>query len=224
MIYNNMMQKNLLLLIVILLSLSFVSSQIIFKSGDPIDLKVACENNGTLCSSSAACNLTVIFNNGSIILKDGEMTNQGSFFNYTVGFSEVGTYRNTMNCLDQGLGGVSNFNYEITMTGDTKNWMIFTFLSLITLVALMFAFYSGNEYIMFSAAALLILTGIYGAIYGIGNAYNVYTLGVGLTLTSLGIFFFIISSLKAIAEISNEKDPIGGFGKGGNDEYDYFNS
>jgi hypothetical protein len=219
-ISNNMM-KQIMFVFVMLFLINFVNAaDMTFKANVPVDLKVACENNGTLCSNAALCNLTVISNNGSVIVKDGPMTNQRSFFNYTVNYAEVGLYRCTMNCLDQGLGGVSNFEYEITSTGDTRNWILFLFLGFISLAILSMAFFSGNEYVMFIGSAILVLTGVYGTIYGIGNLYNVYTRMVGLSLIGLGTFFLIVSSLRAIAEISG--DTIGGFGKGG-DEYDYFN-
>jgi len=213
----------LLCLMTIISVVQVVSAEMVFKANTPIDLKVSCENNGSLCSTSAACNLTIIFQNGSVILTQQDMTNSGAYFNYTVPFSEVGTYRATMNCFDKGLGGVSNFEYEVTPTGDTRNWILFLFLGMISLVVIVIAFLSGNEYIMFVGSALLIVTGVYGTIYGIGNVYNVYTRMVSLSLIGLGSLLFLVSSLKAISESSGE-DSVGGFGSGGGDEYDYFNN
>jgi hypothetical protein len=219
------MKKLLLFAIIsVMLMASMVSAatSAVYKIGDPVNLKVSCKNNGTICGSSVLCNLTVYYElNGNVLVQDGKMTYTYSYYNYTVPASnDIGTYKGTMYCIDTvtGMGGVTPFSYELTSTGDNKNWILFLILGLFSVILLVIGMYSGNEYIMFIAGASVILTGVYSLIYGVGNVFNMYTRTIGLICIGIGAFFMIIASIKAIAEASGEGDETGG------DDYDYYKS
>lgn len=217
----------LFLFVIVMSSPVIADAPLIFQSNQPYNVKIPCVNNGTYCSNSAVCNLTVIYQDGSTIIQNGIMNNQGTYFNYTVNvnLSQLGDYRGTMNCIDNGLGGIKTFSYSLTSTGDNSNWSFWLILAFFSLILVIIAMYSGNEYMMFIASGAILVTGIYSMIYGIMSIANVYTQSIALIIIAIGIFFLVISSLKAIAEASGEKDEmIGGFGPGGEDDYDYFKS
>jgi hypothetical protein len=207
------------------------STGLIFKANQPVELKIPCVYNGTYCSSSATCNLTIIYQgsidlpNGTTIVKDGIMTYNGPYWNYTVpDNTNLGVYKCSMNCMQNGLGGVKNFDYTLTSTGDNSNWSFWLILAFFSLILVTMAMYSGNEYIMFIASGATIVTGMYSMIYGVMSITNIYTQSISFVILGLGLFFLIISSLKAIADASQEGDSVGGWGPGGEDDYDYFKS
>jgi hypothetical protein len=204
---------------------SFVNAASIYKIGDPVNLKVSCKNNGTLCSNSAMCNLTIFYEpTGENIIKDVEMTNSYSYFNYTIPpRSEIGIYKGTMYCIDNGMGGMTPISYELTSTGDTRNWLIFLILGIFSVVLLIVGLYSGNEYVLFIAGGAITITGVYSVIYGVGNVMNVYTRILGLITIAIGLLFLIVSSLKAIAEVSGDGNDRDGIGSIGGNDYDYYN-
>ena len=225
-----MKQKIILLtlsLFLILIGLNFINAldnpqDLTYQVNQLVELKIPCINNGTYCSSLTTCNITIVYQDGSTVVQEGVMDNQGSYFNYTVNNnSRLGIYRCNMNCIDNGLGGVATFNYNLTSTGDQSNWSFWLILAIFSLVLIVIAIYSGNEYLMFMGSGATIITGMYSMIYGVMGIFNFYTQAIALVIIGLGLFFMIISSLKAIAETSGESDAIGGWGSGGED-YDYF--
>jgi len=220
-------------LIVLGLGLNFVIADTItplmFKSNQPVELKIPCIYNGTYCDSSATCNITIIYQggvslpNGTTIVKDGGMSYNGPYFNFTVpDNTDLGTYKCSMSCLDNGFGGVNNFDYQLTSTGDNSNWSFWLILAIFSAVLVTMGIYSGNEYLMFMASGAILVTGVYSRIYGIMSISNVYTDSVSYVILGLGFFFLLISSFKAIADAADERGDLGGWGPGGEDDYDYF--
>lgn len=106
-------------IIFIIFLYSSVYGQSIFKQNNIIDLKVQCILNGTFCSGSAACNLTLNYPNNSIYINNQPMTNQISFYNYTLGDSSVlGNYPCSATCCDGIYCGTNqDCSFEITPSG-----------------------------------------------------------------------------------------------------------
>lgn len=87
------------------------------------DLKRPCFNNGTYCSSSAICNVTISYPNGDTLTSNQRMTNQLSFHNLTLtnfNISQLGIMPTTMICNDPGgdIKGNAVDTFEIEVTGD----------------------------------------------------------------------------------------------------------
>ena len=75
--------NTIIIMLLIFLPIVF-AGDLVFKKGEIIDLKVPCINNNTLCSGTASCNITSIYPNGSILINNLQMSNSGSYHNYTI--------------------------------------------------------------------------------------------------------------------------------------------
>jgi hypothetical protein len=112
------MKKLLILMIFGMLFISFASASLIYRTDETFDIKIPCVNNGTYCSASALCNITVSYPSGSIDINNQQMTYQSSFFNYThLATSIQGKYPAFVQCSDGTVNGASTFDFQITQTG-----------------------------------------------------------------------------------------------------------
>lgn len=116
-----------LFLIFILLVVPLVSAQnsdtILVSFNQEFDLTRSCENNGTYCSSSAVCNVTLTAPDGVNIFDNELMTNQISFHNKTIipgTLNQFGFYPAVMTCFDSGgqLTGNGFDTFQLQVTGD----------------------------------------------------------------------------------------------------------
>lgn len=127
-----------LMLSIFFLVITIANAGLIYKANDPADIQVPCLNNGTLCSNTASCNITIFSINGSLVTANEKMTNQYAFNNYTLfNTSNIGTYRATMICDDNGRYGYSNFEFKITGNGKEEASGIVIVLFAIIFMALM---------------------------------------------------------------------------------------
>ena len=139
---------------VILLMLSFVSAETItYQQGEIVDLKYPCINNGTYCSGTAACNITIFDPSNAVVVNNKAMTNLGAWHNYTLTALQtamIGTYQDSMICTDGGLNGYSTFSHDITRTGEaTKGFdvlpLIMAFIAALVILMTM-AIVSGKNH------------------------------------------------------------------------------
>lgn len=104
----------------ILLNLPVIFAQT-YKQYGSIDLKIPFEVNGSVPSSSAWCNVSIDYPNGSYLKENASMTNRGNGdFNITLNASKInqlGNYEWRAFCCDNSkcAGGYGNF--EVTGTG-----------------------------------------------------------------------------------------------------------
>ena len=99
-------------------SIVSVNSQNYYKQQDVVDIKVQCISNGTFCSSSSLCNLTVFYPNNSGFIINQKMTNQVSFYNYTLPSTILwGTYSCTSTCCQGNLCGTQSCDFIINGIG-----------------------------------------------------------------------------------------------------------
>ena len=115
-----MNKKILLLGIIILLPLVLAESSFIFQKNTNVDLKISCINETkSFCSSGTLCQITINKPSGVNLIKNGSMTYQTDYFNYTLNTSQtadVGRYLCYVNCLGE-TNGFSTFTFEINPTG-----------------------------------------------------------------------------------------------------------
>ncbi len=114
-----MIKNKLFIYLLIILIIPLVSA-LIYEEGSVIDLKIPCFNNGTFCSGSAICNLTVLYPDYTILIDKVAMENKGTYHNYTLNTthsSTVGEHSIITSCTDGAYSGQSTFTYEITPTG-----------------------------------------------------------------------------------------------------------
>lgn len=100
----------------------------IFIQENPVDIKQTCHNNGTLCSGSALCNITVFDPNEKVLADNQQMTQSATlaYFNYTLtanNTERVGTYCHEVTCTDINPSS-SNFArecFKITSSGQAPS-------------------------------------------------------------------------------------------------------
>ena len=135
--------------ILLVIPLVFAGNEFIYPNGEEVDLKISCFMNGTYCSGSALCNLTIQYPNGSLLINNQEMTNSLSFHNYTLLENQTdvnGDYHVSMVCDDSGTYGFSTFDFTITPDGSeqtTGKAILFGLLILVSLVFCIGAFAYG---------------------------------------------------------------------------------
>lgn len=122
------MKKYILPLLIIgmmLVVLPMVSAQeepkFVTKVGVELDYKDNCFNNGTFCTSTSLCNLTVFYPNSTILLNNQPMTNQLSFHNFTFTGEEinvVGFYQSIVICKDGSVEGADTPTFFASVTGN----------------------------------------------------------------------------------------------------------
>jgi len=111
----------LLIFILMMVGVVFATPEYYFKSGDVVDLKVPCINNNEACSGASSCNLTVAYPNGSSFINNQQMTNSGTYHNYTFTNSNIiGEYQTTVFCTDAGEKGYNTFSFEINRKGNNN--------------------------------------------------------------------------------------------------------
>ena len=166
----------------------FVSAATItYKQGTDVNLKYPCINNGTYCSDTAACNITIFDPDNAVVVNNKNMTNEGAFHSYQLNVTQtamIGTYQDSMVCVDAGNQGYSTFEHDITRTGEaTKNFDV---------LPLIIAFVAGLIILM----TLAIVTGS-----------NHPALSVGLSVITL----FLINPMIQLATLfmaDNFKSPL----------------
>lgn len=126
----------LVLMFTIILLMGSASAQLMYKQNDIISVRIPCINNGSYCSPSATCNLTVSYPNSSILINNQPMTNSFSFFNYTINTTDaIGEYFSSMSCIDGTISGTSTFIITITPSG----FEVSTGQSIIYVIAIAFS-------------------------------------------------------------------------------------
>lgn len=192
------MLKNIYFMLVILLvGLPLLSATQVYKQYDTVDLKVQCIANGTFCSSGSYCNITVTYPNGSMFVNNQKMTNQTSFYNYTIQNSNIlGDYSCMAVCCDGILCATDNSEcpFKITPTGDERGIGLFLILLICGFVLFALDYFIETGYITFLSGIIFVVTGMYSMIYGVGDLSEFYTRVVALICVGIGVIFIIGSA------------------------------
>lgn len=191
------------------LALPFVSSAAdsldvkSYEAGKTLDLKIQCLNNGTICSSAATCNLTLLRPDNSLLVDNLLMTRQSSFHNFTIpggSLWTIGRYPYSANCLDNGVGSSVSDDFDITPSGNKNNLGVYIIVfAAIWIITLFGAYY--ENYPMAAIGGLgLIAIGIYSMVGGIAEFKNQSTFALSLITLALGAYFSITAGIKQIEE------------------------
>ena len=177
----------------------------LIKQYSIFDLKRNCIYNGSSCSYSASCNITInyIQGNGSIIYNNTLMTNRGSYHNLTLTAHDnylAGWYQGMITCVDNGDPGSESFYYRVTPTGDENNTSYFIIIGISFLIILILGYATKNEYIVFISGMVALITGIYGMIFGIGSTQNDFSRMLSIIFLGLGIIFVIAPAYQLLEQ------------------------
>ena len=204
-----------ILLILPLVSAANTQTDYVFRQYDTIDLKVPCIDNGAYCNAAGAnCTITVTAPNSTIVVNKKDMTNSGSFHNYTLTGDKtavLGIYSVGVSCNDVGgRSGWVAFSYEITTAGVSYNSifdnpMIFIFFA-ITLIVFIIALVMKNLYLSFIAGGSFLLTGIYVYIYGFLQTADSYTRALAMIIIAMGVYLSIASAFDIVESEGESSD------------------
>lgn len=180
--------KNKLLLILISALILIVSSFIVsasdftFIAGDPIDLNIDCFVNKNACPNTTACNLSITYPNGSVLLSNGIMSYNTRYFNRTLNpLNVTGIYKGSMNCVLSGTNAYTLFTFEIVRISASKSAFLLAMVILwIGMCALGIFF---GIFWIFSA-----LLGVFLGIIGISE----YSFTVGLIFIICNAIVFLM--------------------------------
>jgi len=95
-------------------------SGLLFRELEEADLQVPCIFNGSTCDGDYICNITTSYPNTILLINNQVMTNQSSFYNYTIPANSLnasGTYSNIVVCNDGTFAGIDRFTFEVSPTG-----------------------------------------------------------------------------------------------------------
>ena len=132
--------KKIFLIFMFIFLISCVSAG--YRSGDELTLKVPCYNNGTYCSTSATCNISVLDPSGNSIVSNAIMSNNVSYHNLTLTPAQTiginGDWKYDVTCCDGGLCDSDSEEFRLTPNGDelTTSWAIFYFVVVLLLISL----------------------------------------------------------------------------------------
>lgn len=95
-----------------------------YKQDAKVDLKITCyDGNQSYCDASTNCTININYPDSILLLANGSMTRQGSYFNYTISsglLNQTGLYQYSLNCQDPDYGAVAVGSFEVSVTGKEK--------------------------------------------------------------------------------------------------------
>lgn len=183
------------------------SAELTFSFNSNLDLKRPCFNNNTFCSSSAQCNITVIYPDSSVItgVDNVVMTNQGSYHNFTIDKEKVdqlGQYSAIMTCFDGGgdIVGSGSDTFPFQVTGDGNIFSVFPMqLTVLILGFVLIIVGKIKEEFRLLKHLGSILAMIMGVVtiypgYSFFNYSNIQGMALGFTSVGIGFWFLIEDS------------------------------
>jgi hypothetical protein len=172
MVHENMKTNILLImaLAMVLCSFAFVHAENTWGGiqNQDVMIKVPCENNGSICSGFADCNISIDYPNNTEIISFDQMQNlNNGQFNYTLlssYTSAIGCYPTTVSCCDGGFCDTITYCTNITPSGEEATigkailyiGLLFLFVCFLIVSISIFVKYNTN---------LITKTGMFGLSY-----------------------------------------------------------
>lgn len=169
-----------------------------FKSGESFDIKRECFCDGFPCNIlTYQCNLSLYYPNLTTYLDNRNMTANLNYYNITLYPTNIpqGNYKASMYCSDGNFNGSEIFWIKINSSGDDRNNTLFYALGAASLFCLGMLLLFKNRNFGFLGGVLLIITGIYGMIFGISNLTNLYTQTISVVILGFGMLFIVLAGV-----------------------------
>ncbi len=190
--------RNKIIIGLLILLIIPIATALMYEKESVIDLKLPCFNNGTFCSGTATCNLTVLYPNYSIVVDKIAMENQGTYHNYTLNSSQtltVGEHSVIASCTDGAYSGSSTFNYDITPTGQeissSQGLVSIGLIMSIIFLSFIFCFY-GHKFSespkLFPIALFFMCISLFLGVYTLHMGY-IFTRDILFPLSGEGVQF-----------------------------------
>lgn len=201
-----MMKKILLICLVCLFFINLISAAAdtnviddVFKLHQVIDYKKACFNNGTYCSANAVCNYTIFNPDGSVLIKNNQSTNQGSFHNLTFTVPNIGIYQVDMVCIDGTAKGSETLYFKVTGDGFNDTGWFYLLILVLSIGIMIIGFHLEDAPIVILGSFGLYFLGLYILFYGlVGIKDPIYTWSSGLIVLAVAFYISAKSSYELI--------------------------
>lgn len=185
----NKMRK--IIYIVVFLFIAVSVSAMEYDNDKNISINVPCVDQGEACSSSAVCNLTVLYPDSSILLNNSQMDNEGSIHTYDLGITEItGTYSASVYCADEGTYGHTSFEFDVNdpkssieinkCPSSLPSAIMLGLFILIIIATILFAEVQGIVIMEFLGTVMVFILG--WIIAGCSGLYGFAVIGVGVLL------------------------------------------
>lgn len=124
------MNKNkLFTLLFLCLFLSVFVSAETYKLNEDVNVTVTCLNDG-YCSLDAYCNINIKNPVGLLVVQNANMTNQTSFYNYSLNVDSIGDYCVSGYCIDGTDSKEIDFCFTVNQNGSDINAFVYIVLLL----------------------------------------------------------------------------------------------
>lgn len=196
--------KYLYLTLLLLLIIPLVSAQEgVYPRNKQLDLKVQCLNNGSYCSSTAVCNITVTYPNNSLLVNNRPMSNQVAYHNYTLlpqYTLTTGTYDANVICNDGAVKPNVQFSYDITPSGATNLLGFYFLVIILSLGLIVVGLWQKSITITMFGTLGLTMFGLWVLFYGIDIYKNTLTDSIAIIILGLAGFLGIVMGLEYIQD------------------------
>lgn len=187
-----------LLLIFIFLISSVNSLDESFQYNREFDLKRACFDRGSFCGSDFECNITLIYPDGTTMVDNQVMTDQGSFRNITVSQAlnnQLGVVKAIESCTNSTDSGAETFEIEITADGFDSQDFPTQFVIVLFAFVLVGVGHITDKLRLFQVvgAILMLIMGVLTLYpgYSFINYSVLFGQALGISLIGLGFYFMI---------------------------------
>jgi len=176
----------------------------IFTQNERADIVVSCfDINNSFCSSATPCHITVFYPNNSVMIRNGTMTYNGTYYNYSLASNDtlvMGEYSAVTSCVGS-HSGFSTFNFKITTTGFTGTIGFYFLILGIGFVILILGFYLKDPWIVLLGTVAFYFIGLYIFKYGIDIIKNnTVTMAIAIVITAIAMYVSIKTVLEVIQE------------------------
>ena len=192
------------LLFIILIATTVAAQQTLdeqipsFQYNTEFDLKRPCFDNGFFCGASFDCNVTLIKDDGTLMIDNQQMNDAGSYRNITISKdnnSKLGFIQGIESCSNSTHAGPDTFT--IAITGDGKPFQQFPQQFFIIIFALLLVVLGliQERLRMFKhlGSILMMIMGVITIYPGYSFINNTTLLGKGLGFILIGLgFYFLI--------------------------------
>lgn len=228
------MRQIVFLFLFLFLFINLVSADPAYAQGKDIDLRKVVRVSDGIPSSSASCNLTVWYSNGTLLVFNKRMTNNYTTFNYTLNSTLTktkGEYDYEISCVQGELNGSLKDKFIINYGGVEPNaersdsisrsiWFIFIVAILLFIVG-MFSFKTPYKVTAFLLCFLFFIIGLnllfidlqdvivnpnYEEFFdGFTSISFIMYYGIGISIIVLWMITFIVAILDKRMRVKKER-------------------
>ncbi len=192
-------QNKLFLFLFLIFLVGGVSAQAeAFQFNKAFDLKRACFDRGGFCGAGFECNITLINPDGTLLVDNKVMTDQGAYRNITIDAAsnnQLGVIEGIESCTNTTDAGAETFQIQITADGlPEKTFPIQIFIVVLSLIMIGVGHVKDSLRLFQTAGSILLM--IVGVLtFYPGYSFINYTTLLGKTLgtifVSMGFYFMI---------------------------------